>query len=83
MEEHDVTVDRENGGSLAVFSLVAVVIVVALIALFVWQPWNQTTRSNGTSTSVTTPVGQNGTTTQGTTTQGSSTTTNTTSGGTH
>ncbi|HEX3551060.1 MAG TPA: hypothetical protein VHT53_11820 [Candidatus Elarobacter sp.] len=69
--------DRENGSSLATFSLVAVIVVVALIALFVWQPWNQTTRANGTSTSVTTPVGQNGTTTQGTTT------TNTTSGGTH
>src|ERR1700680_1373191 len=52
MEERNVTVDRENGGSLATFSLVAVIVVVALIALFVWQPWNatSTTRSDGNTT---------------------------------
>jgi hypothetical protein len=57
MEERNVTVDRENGGSLATFSLVAVIVVVALIALFVWQPWNSTstTRTNSTNTTVTQP----------------------------
>lgn len=41
---------RENGSAMATFSLVAVIVVVGLIALFVWQPWNITTRSNSTTT---------------------------------
>jgi len=41
---------RDSGSTMATFSLVAVIIVVGLIALFVWQPWNVTTRSNSTTT---------------------------------
>ena len=59
MEERNVSIDRENGGSLATFSLVAVIVVVALIALFVWQPWNSTStsRTSGASTTITQPGG--------------------------
>ncbi len=39
MEERNVIV-RDNGGSTAAFSLIAVVVVVGLIGLFIWQPWN-------------------------------------------
>jgi hypothetical protein len=59
MDERNISIDRESGGSLATFSLVAVFVVVALIALFVWQPWN-TTQDSGTTTS-----GTSGTTTSG------------------
>jgi hypothetical protein len=63
VEERNISVDRENGGSLAAFSLVAVIVVVALIALFVWQPWNSTTtsRTNGTTTTQSTTSGNSGT----------------------
>jgi len=42
--------DRDSGNAMATFSLVAVIVVVGLIALFVWQPWNITTRTNSTTT---------------------------------
>ena len=71
MEERNISVDRENGGSLATFSLIAVVVVALLIALFVWQPWNAT---GGNATT-------NGTTTNSTTTNTNPNTN--TSGGTH
>jgi hypothetical protein len=72
MEERNISVDRDTGGSLATFSLVAVIVVVALIGLFVWQPWNATsTRSDGTTTTTTSSGTNTGTT-------GSSTTTGTT-----
>lgn len=79
MEERNVTVDRDNGGSLAAFSLVAVLVVVALIGLFVWQPWSgsTTTQQHSVNQTVTQP-GTNGTTgSSGSTTNGSSTTTTT------
>ncbi|GAC1411195.1 MAG: hypothetical protein NVSMB64_20830 [Candidatus Velthaea sp.] len=53
MEERNVVV-RDNGGSMAAFSLIAVIVVVGLIALFVWQPWNSTSTSRTTDHSTTT-----------------------------
>jgi predicted negative regulator of RcsB-dependent stress response len=40
MNDRNVIVDRENGNALAAYSLIAVVVVAALIGLFIWQPWN-------------------------------------------
>jgi predicted negative regulator of RcsB-dependent stress response len=76
MEERNVTVDRDNAGSLAAFSLVAVLVVVALIGLFVWQPWTSSTTTQRSANQTVTQPGTNGTTgSSGTTTNGSSTTT--------
>jgi hypothetical protein len=46
MERRNITIERDDGGSVATFSLTAVLVVVALIALFVWQPWISTTTTN-------------------------------------
>jgi cytoskeletal protein RodZ len=76
MEERNVTVDRDHAGSLAAFSLVAVLVVVALIGLFVWQPWTSSTTTQRSANQTVTQPGTNGTTgSSGTTTNGSSTTT--------
>ena len=76
MEERNVTVDRDHAGSLAAFSLVAVLVVVALIGLFVWQPWSSSTTTQRSANQTVTQPGTNGTTgSSGTTTNGSSTTT--------
>jgi predicted secreted protein len=50
MDDRTNLAERDTGNSMATFSLVAVIIVVGLIALFVWQPWNVTTRTNATTT---------------------------------
>jgi hypothetical protein len=50
MERRNTIIERDNGQSMATFSLIAVIVVVALIGLFVWQPWNVSTRSNSTTT---------------------------------
>lgn len=70
------SVARDDSGSLATFSLLAVIVVVALIALFVWQPWNATTTSRSNTN---TTIQQSG---GASSTNGTSTTTTTTSGGT-
>jgi cytoskeletal protein RodZ len=76
MEERNVTVDRDHAGSLAAFSLVAVLVVVALIGLFVWQPWTSSTTTQRSANQTVTQPGTNGTTgSSGTATNGSSTTT--------
>ncbi len=49
MNNRSKTAEHDNGSSMATFSLVAVIVVVGLIALFVWQPWNLTT-PNATTT---------------------------------
>jgi hypothetical protein len=53
MEERNITGERDNGGAMATFSLVAVLVIVALIGLFVWQPWNQTSTTHTTTNSST------------------------------
>jgi predicted secreted protein len=72
VEDRTKLVDRESGNSMATFSLVAVIVVVGLIALFVWQPWNITTRTNSTTTitqpGAAAPAQRNTTTTTTTTT---------------
>ncbi|HTW84643.1 MAG TPA: hypothetical protein VMD91_11285 [Candidatus Sulfotelmatobacter sp.] len=82
MERRNVITDStDNGSSLAMFSLIAVVVVAALIGLFVWQPWTTRT-SSSTTTTVTTPAGgaNSGTAAGGTSGAGGSSSTN---GGSH
>ncbi|MGD1066341.1 MAG: hypothetical protein ABR975_05950 [Vulcanimicrobiaceae bacterium] len=55
MERRNTLVERDNGQAMATFSLIAVIVVVALIGLFVWQPWNMSTRTSSTTT-VTAPA---------------------------
>ena len=59
MQERNVVV-RDNGGSVATFSIIAVIIVAAVVALFVWQPWNTTSTQRSNSTTI-----QQGTSTGG------------------
>jgi hypothetical protein len=51
MQERNVVV-RDNGGSVAAFSIVAVIVVAAVVALFVWQPWNATSTQRTNSTTI-------------------------------
>lgn len=69
MQERNVVV-RDGSGSVATMSLVAVIIIAALVALFVWQPWNSTSTQRTDSTTI-----QQGTT--GSQPAGSTTTTTT------
>jgi hypothetical protein len=48
MEERNVIV-RESGRAVATGSLVAVIAIAVLIALFVWQPWNTTSHGGGSA----------------------------------
>jgi len=50
MNNHSTMDEPNSGNAMATFSLVAVIVVVGLIALFVWQPWNLTTDSQSTIT---------------------------------
>jgi len=64
VDDRTKTGERDSGSSMATFSLVAVIVVVGLIALFVWQPWNLT--SPNSTTTITQPGA--GTTQRSTTT---------------
>jgi hypothetical protein len=50
MDDRSVIGDHSSGNAMATFSLVAVIVVVGLIALFVWQPWNVTTEMQSATT---------------------------------
>ena len=52
MNEREVIV-RDNNGSVATFGIIAVIVVAAIIALFVWRPW---TNSDSTSTTTKTTI---------------------------
>jgi len=55
VDESSSLAEHDNGNAMATYSLVAVIVVVGLIALFVWQPWSLTSR-----TDVTTAIAQPG-----------------------
>ncbi len=40
MDQRNIVVRDEGGDKVPALSFVAVVVVAAVIALFVWQPWN-------------------------------------------
>jgi hypothetical protein len=50
-----VVVTGGGGNSTAIFAIVAVIVVAALVALFIWQPWNARTSTEST-TVITNPV---------------------------
>ena len=84
MDDRNVVV-RDSDSSVATFGIIAVIIVAALVALFVWQPWNTTSQTtNHTTINQTVPAPAGGDNTSGTTsgtsggtTSGSSSTTTT------
>jgi hypothetical protein len=55
VDERKIIIERESGGSMANFSLVAVLVLVGLIALFVWQPWNTTLSTPAMKTTIAQP----------------------------
>ncbi len=60
MNDREVIV-RDNNGSVATFGIIAVIVVAALIALFVWRPWsNSDTTTNTTKTTINNPPANNG-----------------------
>lgn len=52
MERRTVIV-RDAGNSIGTASLIALIVIAGVIALFIWQPWNSTVSVR--STTVTTP----------------------------
>ena len=52
MERRTVIV-RDSGDTVGTVSLLALIVIAGLIALFIWQPWNGTMMIR--STTVTTP----------------------------
>lgn len=78
------TVVTDSGNSVAMIGLVAVVIIAALVALFVWRPWTVANSPAQNSTTIVNPAGpgaaagsSSGTTGSGSGTSGSSSTTTT------
>jgi hypothetical protein len=41
--QHRNVIERRGDGSIGIVSLIAAFVVAALIALFIWQPWDTTT----------------------------------------
>jgi len=76
MQERPVVVKEGGGNSAAMFAILAIV-VIAAIALFVWQPWNAT--GNKTTNVIVQPGGQSGSSGAGT--SGSGGTSGSSSGG--
>jgi len=50
--DRTIIVDESGSSSIRSFGFIAVAAVAALIALFVWPPWNFTTSTNGTTATV-------------------------------
>jgi hypothetical protein len=49
--------EQDASGNAAVFGIVALIIVAALIALFIWRPWAPaSTTTNNSSTTITQPT---------------------------
>lgn len=56
MVERTEVVRESEGGSVAMLGLIAVIIVAAVVALFVWQPWNTPGAQHTTTTIVNPPA---------------------------
>jgi hypothetical protein len=54
MIERRTVIVREGGDPIGTASLIALIVIAALIALFIWQPWNGTmlVRSTTVTTSI-------------------------------
>jgi hypothetical protein len=48
--EHRTVIVREEGASVGTVSFIALLIVAAVIALMIWQPWNGTVMMRSTAT---------------------------------
>lgn len=70
MEDRPVVVRDGGSNSVAIFGIIAVLVIVG-IALFVWQPWNSSSSKNPT-TIINNPVKDGGGGTSGSGTPGSS-----------
>lgn len=43
---------RDSGSSVVALSLLAVVVIAVLVALFIWQPWNASTPTHGSAATI-------------------------------